>query len=398
MPAKLGEDVQLRCTKVLAKSNYVDTAACTDVSNSTWGCGHRWYKSFGKNKGRAISKVNNKYSFTETVTKGYCATFDDTKANFESLNFTSSKDSEFKCLVSTMTIKTVTLSDFGGYMCNFSDHGTKYTPYGRDPTYDLSEVVQSGTKKQPQKVVHQELHYQGKKDELVIQCVVTGGKVKWMIKPFYVYNSSDYYLYSDYCSYNGTYDSCTDRYVTIDQLKTTDYWRCFDISVVYANPYQDVSESLIGVKNTCNSDMDIIVCTVDGYAQKNNYNSLQITKEHESSNKGYWYWSARETAVLTSVINTPILFGLLLISFSIWAAVRGCKRKRNNYTLTVLPQQQQLIIPPQPQVNYTPQPVFYQQHPGFNPHPPQLTELSQPVVATAPGHIYETIDGAPGQT
>ena len=309
MPVELGDDVELRCTKILERnqSDVIETAACSDASK--FGCEHRWSRTDGSNAGRVISPLNHKYKFSEIATDGYCATFEDTSANYKELNL-SGEATGYKCLVSTMTIISVQKDDLGTYMCNFSDHITK-TTNGRDPTIDLTEVVLAGTKKQAKEVIHEELHYQGRKDELLIQCVVTGGKVRWMIQPYI----KDGY---EYCSYY----LCNEKYVTLGELAKTDYWRCYNITVVYTNPYQDVSESLIGVKNTCEVDYDKVVCTVDGYVAPNKYNSMVITERNVYYGVPYYHYG-HDLAISLSIICIPILFGLLLIGFTILAAVRG---------------------------------------------------------------------------
>ena len=388
MPVELGDDVELRCTKILERnqSDVIETAACSDASK--FGCEHRWSRTDGSNAGRVISPLNHKYKFSEIATDGYCATFEDTSANYKALNL-SGEPTGYKCLVSTMTIISVQKDDLGTYMCNFSDHITK-TTNGRDPTIDLTEVVLAGTKKQAKEVIHEELHSQGRKDQLLIQCVVTGGKVRWMIQP-YIEDGYEYCGYQS-SSTSGSSGLCSEKYVTIEELAKTDYWRCYNITVVYTNPYQDVSESLIGVKNTCEVDYDKVVCTVDGYVAPNKYHSMVITERNVYYDVPYRYYG-NDLGIYLSIICIPILFGLLLIGFTIWAVVRGrvCGRRRQ-YSLAMLPQQSQVLSVPQPQqVSLLPQPQFYQQQhsPGFN---LQLPELAQIQLNGVSQNIYESVD------
>lgn len=317
VPTTLGSDVDLRCFKALkedVRPSYTPSAICdpdNDPENS--GCGHMWSK--GNTTLGMVGNDTSKYEFAAHTSYGYCATFDDTTQRFNSLNFKfneTAQSGRFRCLVSVLSIKNVTLDDLGVYTCNFSTHNERIR-YGKSPELDSVEVALSGSKAQPKEIIYAQLAYQSKDSDMVIQCVSTGGNIKWMLFPYkggYDCGGNEYRNYIDYCS----------KYtILLENFNTTDHWMSYNYSVVASTPYDDVHESFLAVRGATLLDKDKIACIVEGTTEGK---VMEIT-DHRSTGYGYGYYYT--DAELIAIICTTIFCVLLFIPFIIVASVRsGC--------------------------------------------------------------------------
>ena len=342
LPAKLGSEIELRCTKVVESQDgdMILTAACSDESQL--GCGHVWSKN-----GKILNETTtdaNKFKFSRQTTVGYCATFGDTTDAFNKFGF-SNDSYGFKCMATSMKISQITVDDLGVYTCNFSRHYTNYKNW-QDPSIDETEVVQIGTEQQLKEITYFAKTYQNSTKQMLLQCVATGGKLNWFVKLF----QPDYYGGS--CGYS----DCPDRYIQIEKLKTTNHWMCYNFSIETLHPFPNVTESLIGFENLCHADKDIITCAVDDHVRFE-YNKWEksFTITERSDYWGYYpEYYENYNALFTSIICVPILLGLSLIAFIVLALVRGnvcdCCSGRSNYpTLSLVPQpgqvqQQQICV------------------------------------------------------
>ena len=307
--------------KVLGQfqGDYLESAVC--MNTTIPGCGHQWSKNSTIIGMGNLGNHTAKYQFTEVTTAGYCAWFSDSTDMFNSFNFTK-KAHSFTCLVSTLTIKDVQLADLGVYMCNFSSHDSEYRYNYKGPTLDLTELVLEGSKEQKKEVLHYRKQYVGSSKELVLQCVVTGGRVTWW------FNTG----VSEFCSYK----SCPSKYIPLEELNNSDNWRCYEFSVAYSDPYDDVSESMIGVKNLCRLDDDLISCTIDSLDYSNEQ-FMQLTELVDWERGYYDTFTNSDIALITSSVIVPSMLFMLIIAFSIWAGVRaGCCRRRNQYSLVTM--------------------------------------------------------------
>lgn len=390
LPAKLGTDIELRCTKVVERSegDVIMSAVCSD--ESLVGCGHVWSKN-----GTVLNATTtnaNKFEFSSETTVGYCATFGDTTDAFNKFGF-SNDSYGFKCMATSMKIKRITIDDLGVYTCNFSYHYTNERSW-QDPSIDETEVVQIGTKHQLKEVTYFTSSYQNSAKQMLLQCVVTGGKLNWFVK----LTQSEYvYKYNNGCGYS----ECPDQYIPIEKLSTSDHWMCYNFSIETFNPFPNVTESLIGFKNLCRIDMDTITCTVDDQARFEYNWEKRVTITQRMYYEGYSpYYYSNDIALILSIICIPILLGLSLIAFSVIAFIRGkvcdCCSGRNHYsTVAIVPQQgqvqQQVFIQPhtlqhniqphlQPQIqpHLQPQQIILQHQQVLVQQPLPLQVLVQP--------------------
>ena len=327
--ATIGSDIELRCLKVLREGSlsygYTSTknAICTDTTKD--GCGHMWSKN-GTILGMAgNTNTSSKLEFSARNSYGYCASFNDTKQNIDfltvSFNQTAKNESLLKCLVSIMSIKNVTLDDLGVYTCNFSTHYNTFYRYEIDPEIDFVEVALQGTKVQAKEIIYATLAFQGiAYKDLLVQCISTGAKVKWIMFPG-VYR---YGCYGDDYS-----ETCQETQTPLDGFNTYNHWRSYNYSVLDSSPYEDVYESVLAIQGVIISALtDKIACITEG-TTKGKVMTIQIEYNHYYYGDEHYYYS---------ILFTTLLFVLLMIASFILAAVRGricCQDDRRFLSIAV---------------------------------------------------------------
>jgi len=389
LPAKLGSDIELRCTKILEQQSgdVIMTSGCDPGM-----CGHLWTKN--GTVLNATTTDSNKFEFSNETTYGYCATFGDTTNAFNKFRF-SNDSYGFKCMVTSMKIKQITVEDLGVYVCNFSNHyNTKEDYYGwaTDPTIDETEVVELGTKDQSKEVTYFTQTYQHSNKQMLVQCVATGGKLNWFVKPK---QKSPKNQYANECGYS----ECPEEYISIEKLKTLDHWICYNFSVETLNPFPNVTESLVGFTNLCRSDYDLLICTVDDQV-KFEYSWEKKVTITENTDYGYYpyYYNGNEAALYLSIICIPILLGLSLIAMSILAFIRGnvcdcCSGRSRFSTLAIVPQptmqvqRQQILVPAHGHAQ--PRQIFIQPHSSQHQIQPHLQPQQMIFQPQAPQHLVQ---------
>lgn len=332
VPAALGSDVHLRCLKVVRGSgNYYGSsrsAICTFSERDGSGCGHMWSKN-STILGMAGNSSTSKYEFSAQTTRGYCSMFGDTQQQVDSEEENETGFPEFKCVVSILSIKNVTLDDLGVYKCNFSTHYDKFYRWENDPEIDFVEVELPGTKAMPKEVIYSDSAYLSNRD-LMIQCLSTGENITWIFLPNNVSLMDNYY---DCFYFDSKYESCLSMKVLqipLAEFNSTDIWRSYNISVSYSSPVDDVYESFIVVRGASALYQDKIVCTVDGNTVFENFQSSKAGKLLTITENNRYDYYGDNAAV--NIILTTLLLVLSLVMFFVVAAVRGkvCNCCQNN--------------------------------------------------------------------
>lgn len=346
----IGHDVQLVCVQTVQDHEY----SALDCVNST--CTLDWF--FGN---KSISP-SAKYSLSNTTSSNYCNLTPYSTQLYQALNFTSVRRNHV-CEVHSLTIAAFNSSDIGLYSCNYTYNATlsnlysyayfddayypdSYLPNSNTVATNGMRAIQSvmtitGTPNQT--VVYAERKYQdpitdddrsdyGSPDygspvyeRMLTHCVASGGNITWLARA--CVEARDPYNY-----YVTSFDKCGQYpLVTLEEFLKADQWRCFELTTLYSYPYQNVTESMLGVKRVCPSDNFQILCTVGEYRGNTKSKELNIQKEgyFESSNQRYWNSSvgdgyALAFGIIFLVLVTVIGFASLLFAFIILAVCR-CK-------------------------------------------------------------------------
>ena len=356
----LGEDVQLRCTKIIerSESDYIETSRqCSPSYND--GCFHMWLKD-----GKKIDTEDWKYDTKSVITYDYCENFEwttDLIKGFGPIVAMNSGDKndyarkEMSCYASSLTIKSVVAADFGKYTCNFSNHiigeNNYYNNEGGSSLQNITLYNVNDTSiKQNTKVEYFEKFYtKGLRDKMLFQCVATGGELQWYVNPFE----------NDTCS--GTYCEGISG-VPLAKLNSQDFWRCFNYSEDRHSPHQGITESFIYVDRVCALDYGKISCIVGGTGLGKVKGNVAYIRTRSDYYDDYpynnWYWDRESAMSIAGVTVVPVVVALLFI-FLIFAAVRaklsGCCN-RNSVNPRMVQFQPQAPYSAQPNQVYSAQP------------------------------------------
>ena len=342
VPAKIGDNVQLRCTKILEQmaSDYIETTYTCDPS---WdkNCFHTWSKD-----GEILDVSYEKYVTKSSITYDYCENFEWTTdlikgfGSIVDLNSGGNKydiNREMACYASSLTIRNVSVADFGEYKCNLSYHSEKKDDnYWRNIASSAKNItlynIDDATVKQPVKVDYFQKYYtKGLKGNILVQCVTTGGELKWNVN---IKNS--------------------EKPVPLERLNEQDFWRCFNFSENHHSPHTGITESFVYFDRVCTLDDAQITCSVGKLLPKNDRTSTTITV------KRYWYYDdysyygpnwERDTGIaIASLTVIPVVLAMLII-FAIFAVIRAkmceCCKAGSNSPM-VLGYQNQVHCAPQP--------------------------------------------------
>ncbi|XP_063692081.1 uncharacterized protein LOC134824230 [Bolinopsis microptera] len=364
----LGQDVQLRCTKIFERSES-DMEMTSRQCDPSWsdGCFHMWLKD-----GEKIDTENWKYDTKSIITYDYCENFEWTtdlikgfgpivEMNSGDKNYYASR--EMACYASSLTIKSVVAADFGKYTCNFSHHTVDEDGYYNNGGSSLQYItlynVNDTSIKQDTKIEYfQKFYTKGLKDKMLLQCVATGGELQWS---------------------TGIYPESGSG-VPLAELNSQDIWRCFNYSENRHSPHKGITESFVYVDRICALDSGrTISCIVGGNGLgqvKGNVAYIRKKSGYDDYYYEYPYWEREPSMAIAGFTVVPVVVALLIASL-IFAAVRAklcecCSRSSVNPRMV----QFQPQVPAQPNQVYPAQPVQAQV-----PYPAQQVQAQVPYPA-----------------
>ena len=328
VPAIIGQDAEMRCTKIIEKSqsDYIETSHCSPEYGES--CYHAWTKD-----GVNLTAQGSKYNVATKITYDYCENFNwtsDLLSNFSFLQNIKNNEQyvsrEMKCYASILTIKNVQNSDLGEYSCNFTDHLKGSSSSTEDEKYNHIQNITlfdaNSDETQPAKVEYYESFYtKGMYNKLLLQCVVTGAPIYWLA------------LTGDRCWDN--WDECaeTREISNFDGIDTDDYWRCYNYTIVSHSPHPNITESFIYIENICAQDWGYVKCSADpagkitslGLVKPTSYNHRYGTRSIQVRPEDCYYCWWPNAGNYTSAFSAfviPIMV-LLIVLGVVFASVRG---------------------------------------------------------------------------
>lgn len=288
--------------------------------------------------GKILEDNKGKYETESIITFDYCANFKwttDLISGFGSIvDVNSGKESynsnrEMSCYASALTIKNVTLADLGEYKCNMSEHK------GEESYYEKGSWVQNitlynindKTIVQPEKVEYfQKFHTKGMKENLLVQCVTTGGELKWHVN---IHNNTE-------CGDTYSRASCLhNSSIPLKELNSQDFWRCFNFSQNSHSPHEGITESFVYIDRACPLDYSRISCSV---GDKEITHHAYISEKMSYENKDWhWDWEREHFMTISGFTVVPVVVALLIVS-AIVAVIRSkmCDCCRGNAVIPTL--------------------------------------------------------------
>lgn len=335
IPAEIGSDAELRCSKIVEKmsSDYIESAYNCSYSYENNGekydCKHKWYKD-----GIEITDFEiGKYKFSSSLAYDYCENFEQTTRLVKDFGFIQYEGSdkyrykEMQCYSSSLTISNIQQSDFGSYSCNFSNHNQEKLGINDMYHEEYSDIlnmtlynVKDTSHVQSVGVQYFESFYvQNIRDQLLLQCVVSGASLNWYI--FYETEQCKSYYWKDI-------PPCVEHsLIKVTKEFDIDRYHCFDWDIREHSPVSGVTESFIFLSNICSADTARLFCAADNSPREEHARDIGVKNED-------WDYFGRGIAIgVGSGIIVP-LFILLLFVTTILTCVRGnictcacCKRK-----------------------------------------------------------------------
>ena len=310
VPAKLGEDAVIRCTKILReRASYrkgyhhrlTKYAFCYPSGEKN--CTHAWSKD------GILLDNPEKYETNSSITYNYCENFNQSSKLKNGFEISSGYGTEMRCLSSALKIKNVTEADFGYYSCNFSDHtDSKPSPEDRDDIgkkYQVLNItlfnVDDTAIEQPKEVQYFEsFHPDELKDKILAQCVAIGGKLQWFVSPGNCFEKN--------CSF-----------VPLQETGSQDFWQSFNFSEKRHMPYPNVTESFLYFDNIQVFDYVNLTCNVGDIMDNKYSNGVAKIKIYD---EGFYSEYTFHVHIIVNGVIISIIIAILLISFIIVASVR----------------------------------------------------------------------------
>ena len=343
VPAVIGSNVQLRCTKITERQS--DDVYYTPLSCSpSWqdSCYHAWSKGDG-----TVLKKGLKYSMQSVITYGFCENFEKTSDLIKNLIPTINQENDkyhksgTKCYASALLIKDVQKTDFGVYTCNISNHNGN-DEYDRNQRSEVRTITlyNAAQTKKPSPSIHyfESFYMHQRKNQLLLQCSVTGESLQWV-----------YYNKHETCngiiSSESEDSSCLKMPIKIAEMNImTNMWRCFNFSQVSHSPFLGVTESFILFDNICPMDYSEVDCAVEvNGVLTGNYSNKVIVQDRSDDRYGWhnYHYDYLWIGIWIALVTIIPIISILLIIASIIACVRSklcCSRSKNRF---VTMQQQQ---------------------------------------------------------
>ena len=311
-----GDDVELRCSVAYGKNAYYPYCMPhSDYANQSTYCNFKWTKD-------GAEFTNTSYSIETKISFGYCSDFNLTSLKMQ--NMTSMTESEWnrqtrytssdlECFTSILTISNVGDNDFGGYHCNFSYHSEIEHTTDRFYRYSISNISLVNAAEANNEMPKRKLFYQKSDMYLinmkfyVLQCVLTGTqKIYWNIF---------------YCKHGGSnHGSCDYSRFKLDDPSSQDVWLGFyNISTQY-NPYEDVVESILIIKNVTATAGFEVSCSFEEEPVLNTSLTVSIWGPNTGGMDDIWYY-------VFYVVYTPTFCSLIFLIFIGFVIAACCRAK-----------------------------------------------------------------------
>jgi len=358
VPAQLGESLEIRCTKIIEKSqyDYIQSADCSSWRGNK--CRHVWSKD-GK-----VLNPSNKYRMKSSITFDYCETFEWTTdivrsmqipaADGSSGSYRGKEDRSMKCFASALVIRDVTTSDLGEYQCKLTseDGGSSDS---RSNVQKITVYNEASPVTLPKKIEYFENFYtKGIRSKLLMQCVVTGGPVQWFVR----FASKECSRW-DEKSYYGN-DCVNETIKPIESVDKIHGWRCFNYTISSHQPYNmnQVTESFIYFENICELDWAGVYCSVDSDAKVRSEVGELVMKD-DWNFRDYYPYQSEEVIAALGYVMLPTVLSIFFIVAAILACVRGkvsncCGNSYRYSSVSPLTQTYSYVVPlPPTQMNQT---------------------------------------------